>query len=199
MKISNLIIKTTNTYLYSFKNKKIKIIHPILGKLIENNLINITNADFENIKEKCKLAELTYHDFEYYINKLNILKREGYFEELDIEQILNQRITPELLEYNLANCNMVTFETTERCNLKCKYCGYGEFYNNYNKRSNKDIPINYAITTLNFLNEYKSSLRNLSYNDEFKISFYGGEPLLNYKLISNTIGYIKNNNLFSKN
>jgi len=35
--------------------------------------------------------------------------------------------------YQLANLRQITFEVIDACNLKCKYCGYGEFYNDYDK------------------------------------------------------------------
>jgi uncharacterized protein len=28
----------------------------------------------------------------------------------------------------------LVFEVTDLCNLKCKYCGYGEFYENHDPR-----------------------------------------------------------------
>jgi len=40
-------------------------------------------------------------------------------------------ITENNVLYQLANLKQVVFEVTDACNLKCKYCGYGEFYNDY--------------------------------------------------------------------
>ena len=31
--------------------------------------------------------------------------------------------------HQLVNLEQLTFEVTDSCNLKCKYCGYGELYN----------------------------------------------------------------------
>jgi predicted nucleic-acid-binding Zn-ribbon protein len=41
--------------------------------------------------------------------------------------------------FALANLSQLVFEVTDACNLKCKYCGYGEFYNDYDSRGNKNF------------------------------------------------------------
>lgn len=41
------------------------------------------------------------------------------------------------VKYLLANLKQLTFEVTDSCNLRCKYCGYGELYDDYDKRENK--------------------------------------------------------------
>jgi molybdenum cofactor biosynthesis enzyme MoaA len=38
--------------------------------------------------------------------------------------------------YQLSNLPQLTFEVTDACNLRCKYCGHGEFYDDYDKREN---------------------------------------------------------------
>ena len=54
---------------------------------------------------------------------------------------MNKRyLTPAQIYYSLANLRQITFEVTDACNLKCKYCGYGEFYDDYDRRSNKMMP-----------------------------------------------------------
>lgn len=34
---------------------------------------------------------------------------------------------------SLINLKQLTFEVTDACNLKCKYCGYGDFYETHEK------------------------------------------------------------------
>jgi uncharacterized protein len=46
-------------------------------------------------------------------------------------------ITSEHIISALANLPQITFEITDACNLKCKYCGYGEFYDDYDNREDK--------------------------------------------------------------
>lgn len=49
-------------------------------------------------------------------------------------------LTPNHIRYALANLPLLTFEVTDACNLKCKYCGYGEFYNDYDERKDQNLP-----------------------------------------------------------
>ena len=41
---------------------------------------------------------------------------------------LKEYLKAEDIEFFLANTPQITFEVTDACNLKCTYCGYGEFY-----------------------------------------------------------------------
>lgn len=65
---------------------------------------------------------------------------------------MNKRyLTPAQIYYSLANLRQITFEVTDACNLKCKYCGYGEFYDDYDRRSNKMMPFTMAKQVIDYL------------------------------------------------
>ena len=53
---------------------------------------------------------------------------------------MKKYLTPNHIRYALANLPILTFEVTDACNLKCKYCGYGEFYNDYDERKDRTSP-----------------------------------------------------------
>ena len=40
------------------------------------------------------------------------------------------------VEYNLIHLHQIIFEVTDACNLRCKYCGYADLYEGYDKREN---------------------------------------------------------------
>lgn len=107
----------------------------------------------------------------------------------DLNHFINGRITPDLINYQLANIRHVGFEVTDACNLKCTYCTYGDLYNDYDERSNKQIDPQKAIVLLDFLIEKSHSQENHSPVNEILISFYGGEPLLNIDFIQQIINY----------
>lgn len=92
----------------------------------------------------------------------------------------------------LANLPQLVFEVTDACNLRCKYCAYGEFYEDYDCRENKMLSSENAISLINYLVEYWNSGYNFSAFSNISISFYGGEPLLNFPFIRTVVNYIKN-------
>ena len=44
--------------------------------------------------------------------------------------------------HNIINLRQLVFEVTDACNLKCKYCGYSDLYEGYDKRENLFIVLN---------------------------------------------------------
>jgi uncharacterized protein len=96
-----------------------------------------------------------------------------------------------IISYQLANLRQLTFEVTDACNLKCKYCGYGEFYEDYDKRKNKNLPVKDAIKLLDYLADFWNSDQNASSDSNVYISFYGGEPLLNMEFIKEIVRYVE--------
>ena len=108
------------------------------------------------------------------------------------------RITADTIRYNLTNLRQVTFEVTDDCNLKCKYCGYGEIYCGYDKRLSKYLNFKDVKPLVDYLIEiWMDSLPDSSTPITY-FSFYGGEPLLNMPFIKQTIDYIEASGLNRK-
>lgn len=99
-----------------------------------------------------------------------------------------------IIEKSLANTPQITFEITDACNLKCEYCGYGKFYSDYDERKSQNLPIDWAISLLNYLKDLWQSELNTSHGQNVYISFYGGEPLMNIPFIKEVVSYIENLN-----
>ena len=108
------------------------------------------------------------------------------FQTMKIKEYLNGTD----VKCQLANLKQITFEVTDACNLKCAYCGYGKFYNDYDQRENKMFPVEKAYRLLDYLNEFWNSNMNISSFRDVVISFYGGEPLLNMSLIQEIVKYV---------
>jgi uncharacterized protein len=66
------------------------------------------------------------------------------------------------IQHALANLPQLVFEVTDACNLKCKYCGYREFYDDYDIRENKMLSIEKAIKLIDYLSEFWNSNMNTS-------------------------------------
>lgn len=130
-------------------------------------------------------------EYLYYKNKYQILKKAGYFDLKQSGSYIAGRLTSHDIEYELSNLKSLVFEVTERCNLRCNYCFYGEHYNQNEIRSDQDFDIVNAKSIIDLLKEKWLSNKNNSIGKEIFIGFYGGEPLLNFKFIKEIVNYIE--------
>lgn len=100
-------------------------------------------------------------------------------------------ITTEQIKHQLANLRQLCFEVTDACNLQCKYCAYGELYNDYDTRECKTLSVSTAIKLIDYLAELWNSKYNTSEKSHVYIGFYGGEPLVNMPFIKAIVSYIE--------
>lgn len=100
-------------------------------------------------------------------------------------------INAEMVKHCLANTPQITFEITEKCNLSCRYCGYGKLYNNKDPRSNRSLKPKDAQAVLMYIKGLWETGYSTTEDDIIYISFYGGEPLLNMDFIKSCVSYIE--------
>lgn len=102
----------------------------------------------------------------------------------------SRRINRKELLRNLVNLRQLTFEVTDRCNLQCRYCGYGSMYYGFDERKG----INMAFEQVKGLIDYLAMIWRTNRADAPRpltyISFYGGEPLINISFIQQLVDYI---------
>lgn len=118
------------------------------------------------------------------------LQEYGYLD--DFTPSLNGVITGDTIRHALLKLSQIIFETTTLCNLRCEYCCYSEGYDTFDNRrgilgnlkfeSAKSI-IDYLVAL--FQNEAKSDAPK----EPFAISFYGGEPLMNFDVVRQIVEY----------
>jgi len=87
-----------------------------------------------------------------------------------------------IIDYKLFK---ITLNVAEICNMRCRYCVYSGSYLYHRSHSNKLMSPEIMKKAVDF---YFSHSRE---NNEKHISFYGGEPLINFDLIKECIAYIK--------
>lgn len=92
---------------------------------------------------------------------------------------------------NLINLKHLVFEVTDACNLNCKYCAFSELYEGYDKRENLYLSFRRAKLIIDFLHAYWSEYTSHDFIHPISLSFYGGEPTLNMKVIREIISYIE--------
>lgn len=141
------------------------------------------------VPEEMKSAMESDVNGDYYSRKLRFLEKNGLFAKDDIT--FQTEYSEELVRQNLACLRQLLIEVTDCCNLKCKYCGYGEFYSNYDTRNTCNQSFENVKILIDFLLKLWTSEYNVSHDNSIAIGFYGGEPLLNMKLVKETISYIE--------
>lgn len=183
-----------NHYLFNFKKKQIIYCHPIMVEIILLWKEDISKFNIDYIYKQLS-SRYNKNELLYYFNKIYALSKLGIFENDEIITEVDAEILPEMVKQQLANAQQITFEVTESCNLNCKYCGYGDLYWNHDERTYSKLDVGVAFNFLNYLiNLWNSSLNN-SHKKNITIGFYGGEPLLNFLFIKNTVRLIINSEL----
>ncbi|NDV60768.1 radical SAM peptide maturase [Bacteroides sp. 519] len=102
-----------------------------------------------------------------------------------------REITQEDVLYNLINLRQLVFEVTENCNLKCKYCGYSQFYQEVDTRNSGNMTFDRAKKIIDYLYDLWSNHNCKDVLQRTAVSFYGGEPLMNIALIKKIITYME--------
>lgn len=141
------------------------------------------------------------HNGSEYVNKsevsfgISVEKRKHFWEQVGLFQQNKPYFvtcySKEMLERNLANMKQLLIEVTDACNLSCRYCGYGDFYKNHDRRNNKNQDFEGVKPLIDYLYPYWNSPLNISYSDYITVGFYGGEPLVNFQLIREVIDYLE--------
>ena len=108
-----------------------------------------------------------------------------------VEGIVDEPIVPWIFAPNVQFSSMPNVDSyilgiTEQCNLRCTYCCYSGTYANNRTHSAKHMESSDIDSIFDFID-------NVSPDRAIRISFYGGEPLLQYKLIQYAVdlGYKK--------
>lgn len=142
-----------------------------------NDIVSVNEELFEYIlggREK-----ITDESMEQYAK----LRNEGYFKN---GIIYNREINEEYIKNSLKNINKIILQITQECNFQCSYCVYSELSNNQRNHSKNKMSPEVAAQAIDFLMEH-------NVDGNIKIGFYGGEPLLNFKVIEFVVDYVNIN------
>jgi uncharacterized protein len=102
----------------------------------------------------------------------------------------NAPLTEEEIKQSLSNINTLILEITQRCNFRCKYCVYSGNYLYFRTHNERTMPFEIAQKSIDYFFNLLTSLKRTQLVRERYISFYGGEPLLEFELIKNCVEYI---------
>lgn len=79
---------------------------------------------------------------------------------------------------------------TESCNLRCTYCKYSGTYQYARQHSNTQMTEATARKALRFQMDHTSYIINET-DEPISVTFYGGEPFLNFRLIQSCVSFIE--------
>lgn len=156
-----------------------------------NQLLNVNSEQFVEVGELCKYGLDKYKNInkktKAYEDVLMLIER-GYFRREWITEI--KHIETDHVESILERgINSLILQVTQSCNFKCRYCAYakeGDINHNIGRNhSQKNMSWDIAKQSVDFLWEHSKDEWGIS------ISFYGGEPLLNFDLIKKIVDYSK--------
>ncbi len=144
--------------------------------------------NIDNVNNYFVSSEQNSFSFIHPVEGINpLLKGENNFNHFQFEgKLTSTRIRDEFF-----NTKSIVFETTDLCNLKCTYCGYGDMYSNYDYRNLKMQKFENAKVLIDYIRGSAFDSESQSSNRKITYGFYGGEPLLNFDFIKETVEYVE--------
>lgn len=195
---STLLLKTKNNnqYIYDLNHKYFNYCHPILHKFFEleekHEDIEAWMAHLNQTVEIEAVGPVDKKDVVYYYHKYQFLRKNGYGKTMHTFNSFKGCYNRKNIEQiTLPKIDDITFQVTDSCNLECTYCCYGELYENVEKIYNKSLSPKAAKKLIDYLIPYWESDYNVAYGSDINVSFYGGEPLLNFSFIEEIVAYCK--------
>lgn len=141
-----------------------------------NSVVMVTDEEYEVLKQVEKSGKLPHDDsLKRFVD--NGLLQETVIEEIEHPETDNLKL---LTEHYMGN---LILQVTQQCNMRCKYCAYsGNYFNRTHATSRMDFET--AKRAIDFYLERSDKA------DKLFLSFYGGEPLLEFELIKKCVAYI---------
>ncbi|MDD2960194.1 MAG: radical SAM protein [Lachnospiraceae bacterium] len=128
--------------------------------------------------------------FKAVFEELSLEKQLNFLETCSTEKLLRAKKVEDLklvlddtdLEDQIMNhTKQLVLEVTEKCNFRCKYCIYNEDYEGDRNFGMGVMEWETAKKAIDYVMDHSGST--------VSVTFYGGEPLLNYKVIKSSIEY----------
>lgn len=164
-------MKDTDIFIHLFKT-----LHSYYFYDVNKNAIVKIN---ESIYESLDKGENRYEEA-----NIKKLKERGFLEEIEMPVEILHPLTDKIDSYLQNNLSLLILQITQNCNLRCKYCIYSGSYTN-RVHTNKRMRFETVQKAVDFYYEHSKNTEIAS------ISFYGGEPLLEFQLIKDTVNYCR--------
>jgi uncharacterized protein len=179
-----------NQYLYSPERNQITLSHPLLSHFYESDQ---APGALDTIRKQAKrnrgysvegYGSFSFPEFDQLYRKYLFLRKKGFYKP---RKRLNLQggMTTAIIDDNIKRIKQLIFEVTEDCNLACSYCTYSKYYVNKPRAAREPNLEEITRTVTWFLSRRQDTSATLT------VSFYGGEPLKNMKLIREVVSTLK--------
>lgn len=165
-----------NKYFYDTGTGKVFLCDVVESAILESLL---TSSD------PAAIAQLDFTDaeLESALNTiLALVEQEKILQAPSFQEFITPKKS-ELLDLISAGIEQVILELTEKCNLRCKYCIYQDENIGYRNFSKRDMHWETAKKALDYISQ--------NVGENLALTFYGGEPLINFELMKKCIEYSK--------
>lgn len=129
----------------------------------------VSAAAFEKVLESTP----TLDDISRVIEQENLFAAPKVTDFIHVENLMT--------EENL-KCGQLVIELTGNCNLACKYCIYNEGFKGNRNFNTENITFETAKKAIDYVSSHRDP-------ESLSITFYGGEPLLNFPVMRQCIDY----------
>lgn len=183
-KYNAIALKAVNKYyVYDSYSNEIFETEKIIIDILDDSEMSLNDLFLKYNKKGYTLKKLknAIHDINYLKTHLKILstfkfEKLSLTEKKDSSNKVNKKLDNQLTQ--------LVFNVTENCNLRCDYCVYSGIYEGSRVHNNSKILTNeLGLKVVDFFVKHSSKSK------EKYISFYGGEPLLNFNFIKEIIEY----------
>ncbi len=173
--IKPILFRTKNNISYFYDDVSQQVFHLSTKKEISDIKMIISEGNTDSLVENSRIFKLK--------ERYNLFYRSKAY--LDLDNIITNK--------KKKGIRQLTLEVTANCNLRCKYCIFSDYYSNTRKILTENMSEVIAIKAVDYFFSY--NIEALKSNPVVSpvITFYGGEPLLNFKLIKKVIDYSNEN------
>lgn len=144
----------------------------------KNKILNISKEEYEELDRLSK-KQITEKEAVC----LKKYQKCGYLKNNIVENIVHPE-TKYIKHYLEHRVQFLILQITQSCNLRCDYCTYSGQYNTRG-HSGKSMTWELAKKSIDYLYQHSNEI------EKVRISFYGGEPLLEIDLIKKCVEYVK--------
>lgn len=157
---------------------------PNLGYFFDvnrNEIVPVSDEAFEFLSQVMKDERPWEKDAPEEIREL---KENGYLSSHHVKEI-EHPYTSYLNSIISRNMRQITLQLTQNCNFRCKYCVYSQNIETQRKHTNKSMTFDIAKEAIDLIHDHSVDC------DSIAVSFYGGEPLLEFDLLKKSVKYAK--------